>query len=163
MAQYLIRTDRVDKKTHILIVSDPAESAGVIYTDFNLVPGNRDIGSEDVVNPLSNKSIAQIRSYQNGNIISVNSRRKELSAFTEHGDYKEDGIFVSYRKMARDVLLSRPEYKSLEEIGITHAYFLGDRSTLSQVFCFKKDGNISGLVHTKEIDNLAALRGLVLS
>ena len=56
MAQYLVRTNKDEKKTYILRVGTPAEIAGVIYSDFNLNLGNRDISTEDIVNPLSNKS-----------------------------------------------------------------------------------------------------------
>jgi len=163
MAQYLIRTNREEKKTYVLRVDNPTEIIGLIYTDFNLALKNRDISLEDVVNPLLNKQIVQIHLYQNGNIISINSRKKELSSFTEIGEYKEDGLVIPYRKMTKDILLSKSEYKSLEEMGITHAYFLGEKSMLSQVFCFEKDGNLSGIVHTKEMDFDAALRGLTLS
>jgi len=160
--QYLVRTDKDEKKTHILRVGTPAEVAGVIYTDFNLGLGNRDISAEDIVNPLSNKSIARVQLYQHGNIVAVKSKRKELSAYTQNGEYKEDGIIIPYRKMAKDVLLSRQEYKELGEMGLTHAYFLGDRSSLSQVFCFEKDADISGVIHAREADDLSALKGLVL-
>ena len=162
MAQYLVRTDNDEKKTHLLRVGTPAEIAGIIYSDFNLRLGNRDISAEDVVNPLSNKSIARVELYQHGNIIAVRSKRKELSAYTQNGEYKEGGIIIPYKKMSKDVLLSRPEYKTLEEMGLTHAYFLGDRSSLSQVFCFAKDSDISGIIHSREPDDNSALRGLSL-
>ena len=162
MAQYLIRTNKDEKKTHILRVGAPVELAGTIYTDFNLRLGNRDISAEDIVNPLSNKSIARVQLWEHGNIISVKSKRKELSTYTQNGEYKEEGIVIPYRKMTRDILLSRPEYKTLEEMGITHAYFLGDRSLLSQVFCFEKDSNISGVIHSREADDVSALKGLAL-
>jgi len=163
MIEYLIRTNREERKTHLLRVETPSEVAGLIYTDFSLNPGDRDILLEDVVNPLSNKAIAQVKLYQNGNIISVHSKRKELSAFTNSGEYKENGIIIPYKKMIRDTLLSRPEYKSLNEMGVTHAYFLGDKSNLSQVFCFEKDGNTSGVIHTKERNNNIALQGITLA
>ncbi len=162
MTQYLVRTDKDEKKTHILRVGTPAEVAGILYTDFNLNLGNRDITPKDIVNPLSNKSIARVELYQHGNIVDVRSKRKELSAYTQNGEYKEGGIIIPYRKMAKDVLLSRPEYKALEEMGLTHAYFLGDRSALSQVFCFSKDSNISGVIHSREPDDTSALKGLSL-
>ena len=162
MAEYLIRTDNQERKTHVSRVGTPAEVAGLVYTDFNLKLGNRGIASEDVVNPLSDKAIAQIHLYQNGNVIYVNSRRKELSAFTENGDYREDGVIIPYRRMAKDVLLARPEYKALEEMGGTHAYFLGDMSSLSQVFCFAKGSDISGVIHSREADDVSALKGLTL-
>lgn len=162
MAQYLIRTNKDEKKTHILRVGAPAEVAGMIYTDFNLGLENRYISTEDIVNPLSNKSIARVQLYQHGNIVAVNSKRKELSAYTQKGEYKEKGIVIPYRKMAKDVLFARPEYKTLEEMGLTHAYFLGDRSSLSQVFCFEKDADISGVIHAREADDLSALKGLAL-
>ena len=47
-------------------------------------------------------------------------------------------------------------------MGLTHAYSLGDRSSLSQVFCFEKDVNISGIIYAREPDNFSALKGLTL-
>lgn len=162
MTQYLVRTDKNEKKTHILRVGTSAEVAGMIYTDFNLGLGNRDISTEDIVNPLSNKSIARVQLYQYGNIIAVNSKKKELSAYTQNGEYKEEGIIIPYRKITKDVLLSKQEYKTLKEMGLTHAYFLGDKSSLSQVFCFEKDADISGVIHARESDDVSALKGLAL-
>ena len=162
MVQYLIRTNKDEKKTYILRVGTPAEIAGVIYSNFNLNLGNRDISTEDIVNPLSNKSIARVELNQHGNVVAVKSKRKELSAYTPNGEYKEEGIIIPYRKIAKNILLSRPEYKSLEEMGLTHAYFLGDRSSLSQVFCFEKDADISGVVYARESDDISALKGLAL-
>ena len=162
MAQYLVRTNKDEKKTYILRVGTPAEIAGVIYSDFNLNLGNRDISTEDIVNPLSNESIARVELNQHGNIVAVKFKRKDLSAYTQNGEYREEGIIIPHRKIARDVLLSRPEYKALEEMGLTHAYFLGDSSSLSQVFCFEKDADISGVVYVRESDDISALKGLAL-
>jgi len=162
MAQYLVRTNKNEKKTYILRVGTPAEIAGVIYSDFNLNLGNRDISTEDIVNFLSNKSIARVELNQHGNVVAVKSKRKDLSAYTQNGEYKEEGIIIPHRKIAKNVLLSRPEYKALEEMGLTHAYFLGDRSSLSQVFCFEKDADISGVIYARELDDLSALKGLAL-
>lgn len=162
MAQYLIRTDKDEKKTYLLRVRTPVEIAGILYTDFNLELGNRDITSEDIVNPQSNKEIARVELYQHGNVVAVRSKRKELSAYTQDGKYKEGGIIIPYRKMTKNVLLSRPEYQRLEEIGLTHAYFLGDTSALSHVFCFEKDSDISGVIHSRESDDDSALRGVSL-
>jgi len=64
--------------------------------------------------------------------------------------------------MAKDVLLSRQEYKALEEMGLTHAYFLGYESSLSQVFCFEKDTDISGVIHAREADDVSILKRLAL-
>ena len=162
MTQYLIRTNKEEKKTYVLKVDKPAENIGLIYTDFNLVSGKRDIILEDLVNPSSNKAIAQIHLYRNGNIVSVNSRKKELSAFTEKGEFKEDGMIIPYQKTPKNILLSNPEYKKLEAMGIIHAYFLGDASALSHVFCFEKGGNLSGIIYEKRADDAAALKGLSL-
>ncbi len=162
MAQYLVRTNKDEKKTYLLRAGTPAEIAGIVYTDFNLCLGTRDISAEDIVNPLSNKSIATVELYQHGTIVAIRSKGRELSAYTQSGEYKEGGIIIPYRKICKDVLLSRPEYKALEEMGVTHAYFLGDGSSLSQVFCFKKDSDISGVIHARESDDNSALKGLSL-
>jgi len=163
MIEYLVKTDKQDKKTHILRVGNPITRLGMVYTNFNLLPKIRDISKEDIINPNTNKEIGEIRLYNEGNIISVKSKRKELSALTQFGEYKENGVIVPYRKLTKAVLLSKKEYKTLEEMGVTHAYFLGDKSPLSHIFCFEKDGNFSGVIYAKEPDDNNALRGLTLA
>lgn len=162
MNQYLARTDKEKKKTYILKVGNTQELEGVIYTDFNLRLGNRDISAEDITNPKTNKMIAQVELYKEGNIVSITSKRKELSAYTQNGDYKEDGIIIPYKRVAKDVLLSRTEYRQLKEMGLTHAYILGDTSPISQIFCFEKDSDICGIIYAGKDDNMSALKGLSL-
>ena len=53
-------------------------------------------------------------------------------------------------------------YKGLEKLGRTHAYFLGEKSSLSHIFCFEKDGDFSGIIYSKKSDDENALRGLTL-
>ncbi len=162
MSEYLIKTNKDEKKTHILRVGTPTEIVGMIYTDFNLGLGNRYISKEDIVNPSSNKSIAEVQLYPHGNIVSIKSKGKDISTYTQDGEYKEEGIVLPYRKIVKDVLLSRPEYKKLKDLGVTHAYFLSDKSALSQVFCFEKDADISGVIYARETDDVSALKGLAL-
>lgn len=162
MAQYIIRTDKNRRHTYILKAGDHAETIGMAYTDFHLRPGNRDISSEDIVEPLSNKTIAQARLHQEGNIIAVSLKGKEISAYTKQGEYKENGIIIPYRKMMKDVLLSRQKYEALKNAGLTHAYFLGENSSLHQVLCFEKDSDISGIIQAKGADDISALKGLSL-
>ena len=162
MIEYVIKTDKKDKRTHILRAGTQTTRLGMIYTDFNLSPETREILTEEIIDPRTNKAIADIRLYNHGNIISVNSKRKELSAMTQFDEYKEDGIIVPYRRLTKAVLLSKEEYKTLEEIGITHAYFLGEKSPISQVFCFERDGDISGVVYSRDSNDTNALKGLTL-
>ena len=165
MANYIIRTDKGQKKTYIVRVGTTQKNLGVVFTDFNLHLGIRDITIDDIVNPDNNKSLASIRLYQNENILSVNSKKKELSALSLHGDYKEEGIIIPYRKLTKSMLLSKEEYKALEEMGVTHAYFIGDKSPIAQVFCFEKEGDISGIVYARNPDDdkpSVALKGLTL-
>ena len=163
MAEYLIRTDKEERKTHIIRVVRPAEIAGLIYTDFKLQSGNRDINLEDVVNPASNTRIAQVHLYEKGNIISVTARGRELCAVTLGEEYREEGVIIPCRMLPKEVLLAGQHYQELAGLGVTHAYFLGNNSAISQVFCFERDGNISGVVHTKEQDDTSALKGLALT
>ena len=162
MIEYIIKTDKKDKKTHILRAGTPTTRLGMIYTDFNLSPETREILTEEIIDPKTDKAIADIRLYNNGNIISINSRRKELSAMTQFGEYKESGVIVPYRRLTKAVLLSKEEYKALEEMGITHAYFLGEKSSVSQVFCFEREGDISGVVYSKDSNDNNTLKGLAL-
>jgi len=162
MEQYIIRTSEKEKKTQIMRVGTPVEIVGTIYTDFNLHLGNRGITEEDIVGPLSNRSIGKIELYQNKNIIAIKSKKKEISAYTLEGEYKEEEIIIPYRKISKESLLAKPEYLALEEMGLTHAYFLGELSSLSQVFCFEKGSDLSGIVYAKESDDISALKGLSL-
>jgi len=162
MVEYIIKTDKKDKKTHILRAGTPTVRLGIVYTDFNLSPETREISTEEIIDPKTNKAIAEIRLFNNGNVISINSKREELSAVTQFGEYKEGGVIVPYRRLTKAVLLSRPEYKSLEEMGITHAYFLGESSPISQVFYFERKGDISGVVYSKDSSDNNALKGLAL-
>ena len=162
MIEYIIKTDKKDKKTHILRAGTPTTRLGMIYTDFNLSPETREILTEEIIDPKTNRAIAEIRLYNDGNTISVNSKRKELSAMTQFGEYKEVGVVVPYRRLTKAVLLSKDEYKALEGMGITHAYFLGGRSPISQVFCFERESDISGVVYSKDSNDDNALKGLAL-
>ena len=163
MTQYLVRTNSEQRKTHILRVGDPAETIGIIYTDFNLKPDNRDISEEDIIDPSRKNTIAKIQLYKNGNIISIRQKKEEFSSYTQDGEYMENRITIPLRKMPKDILLSREEFRALEEMGLTHAYFLGNQFNLSQVFCFEKEGDISGIIHTKEPDDTSALMGVTLT
>jgi len=165
MTEYLIRTDKEEKKTYVFRIETTPKNIGLVYTDFNLNPGIRDITLDDVVNPDNNQPLAKIRLYQNGNVLSVNSKKKELSALSLQGDYKEEGIIIPHRKLTKSILLSKQEYKALEEMGVASAYFIGDKSPIAQVFCFEKEGDISGVVYTRNpADNepSTALKGLTL-
>jgi hypothetical protein len=163
MTEYIVKTDKQDKKTHILKIGNPVARLGMIYTDFTLLPKIRDISKEEIINPDNNDEIGKIRLYLGGNIISVNSKRKELSALMDNGEYREEGIIIPYRKLTRQFIISKEEYKGLEKFGITHAYFLGEKSSLSKIFCFEKDGDFSGVIYSKESNDENALRGLTLA
>ncbi|MEI7719044.1 MAG: hypothetical protein WCI72_04200 [archaeon] len=163
MAQFLIRTSSEEKKTHLVRVGNPAERRGIIYTDFKFALGIRDVSQEEVIDPVTNKAIGNVRLYKNDKILGVYSHNKEIATFTSQGEYTENGIVIPYKKMTQEVLLARPEYKFLEQMGITHAYFLGDGSSLSQVFCFQKGEDISAIVDSKDTEYDSALKGLLLA
>jgi hypothetical protein len=161
MRDYLIRTEREGKKTHIVRLGSPNENVGMIYTDFNFYQGVRDLSIEDVVNS-KNKRIARVSLFGDRDLISVGNKQGELSAFSRDQEYTENGVVIPYRKLTRTQLLERPEYEALEDLGVTHAYFLAEKSDLSQVLCYEKDGEISGVVSAKKDSDLVALKGLSL-
>lgn len=109
------------------------------------------------------KEIGIINLYQHENILSVNSKGKELSSLAKLGEYKENGIITQYRKLTKAFLSSNEEYGGLENLGLTHAYFLEDESPLSHIFCFEREGDFSSIIYSKEADDLNALRGLTLA
>ena len=161
MRDYLIRTDRETKKTHIVRLGTPNESVGMIYTDFNFYQGMRDIALEDVVD-LQNIKIARVKLFGDKDLIDVRNKQGELSAFSRDHEYTENGVIIPYRKLSKTQLLERPEYTVLEEMGITHAYFLAEKSDLSQVLCYEREGELSGVVTAKKDSDLVALKGLSL-
>ena len=161
MTQYIIRTDGEERKTYILRLDsqkgregkdkDKVERIGLIYTDFILREGMRDISAEDVVNPINKKVLARVNLLKGSKLISVGKFR-ELASINESGVYTERGKAASYRKVSREALLSTPGYENLEgREFLTHAYFLGKESSssLSQVLCFEKEGNLASIVESK--------------
>jgi len=159
MTQYIIRTDREERKTHILRLDsrkdreekDKVERIGLIYTDFILREGMRDISAEDVVNPINKKVLARVNLLKGSKLISLGKFR-ELASIDECGVYTERGKAVPYRKVSRESLLAMQGYENLEgKEFLTHAYFLGKESSssLSQVLCFEKEGNLASIVESK--------------
>src|SRR3989344_4400928 len=104
MTQYIIRTDREERKTHILRLDsrkdreekDKVERIGLIYTDFILREGMRDISAEDVVNPINKKVLARVNLLKGSKLISLGKFR-ELASIDECGVYTERGKAVPYR------------------------------------------------------------------
>ena len=157
MTQYIIRTDREERKTHILRLDsrkdreekDKVERIGLIYTDFILREGMRDISTEDVVNPINKKVLARVNLLKGSKLISVGKFR-ELASIDESGNYTERGKAVPYRKVSRESLLAMQGYENLEgREFLTHAYFTSENSSLSQVLCFEKEGNLASIVESK--------------
>lgn len=142
MIKYLIRTDADEKRTHILQTGNHGARLGVIYTDFLAYEGMRDIMDEEIIEHKTKKPIARIKVNNLRDVVSVTSSKmfghKEISGFSKKGEYRENGIIIPCKKVAKAVLLANPEYKKLEDMGISHAYFLDtdDKSALLSVFCF---------------------------
>lgn len=158
--EYIIRTTKADKKTHIMVPEKPVIGIGKIYTDFLLNPGSRDIDFEEIVD-YSNSLIGNIRIYSNGELVSVNQGRKKLGSLSLQGEYRENGVIVPYRRISKTILLGNQNYKPLEERGLSHAYFFDEQSSLTSVFCFEKEGEISGVVDARQSSEENALKGLL--
>ncbi|MBI5065600.1 hypothetical protein HZA97_05170 [Candidatus Woesearchaeota archaeon] len=168
MSKYIIRTDGEEKKTHIY-AAESGKELGVVYTDFTTSREQRDIRLEDILNPKTNKKIGRIELFVKDEIAVV--RRKKLIDFSKKGiaslkkdeTYKEEGKEVEVVRLPAAVLLRNEKYKQFDKMGLTHAYFL-DGSPIEQVFCFLMDGNVSGIVYTKETgsDVNTALKALPL-
>ena len=164
MTEYLIRTSHAEKKTY-LIKNDAKDFKymGIIYTDFLLNPGTRDISLEDIADPKTNKTLAQLQLGKTDRI-TVYSKGKEIAAYAKNDEYRENGTIITYTRTPKSLIISRQEYKHLEEMGLTHVFYFQGESSLGHVLCFEKDKNLAGLVYAKEReDELSqALRGLVL-
>ncbi len=160
---YVVRTNKTEKKTYLARMQEGrAECFGVIYTDFQPALGMRDISQEEIVDLHNKKAMGVIELYGKGKLISVYQsrkwgRRREVAAFGEDGKYRERKRAISYKKIPASALLSE-EYR---EMGLKHVFSL-EKSLLSQVFCFEKDGETSGVVQAKDDSIPALLSGLVL-
>ncbi len=161
---YVVRTNKTEKKTYLARIKEgKPECLGVIYTDFSLFPGIRDISHEEVVDPYTKKSIGVIELYGRGKLISVFQsrkwgRRREVASFGEDGKYWERKKIIPYKKIPAAAFDAQEHNR---ESGLKHAFSL-EKSLLSQVFCFEKDGELSGIVQAKEDSIPAILSGLVL-
>jgi len=164
MNRYLIRTDKDERKTLIVRMGNPLERVGLIYTDFLLRQGNRDITREDIVNPETSKPIGQVRLYRKDNLIVVRFDGKDIAILDRNGTYNEDGEEVPFRRYdARN--LTSEKYQRLREMGLDHAYSLGQKSQLSHIFCFEKDNSLASLVFSRDGNEgtQTALTGVALS
>ena len=164
MNRYLIRTDREENKTQILKLGNPVERIGLIYTDFILRPGTRDITKEEIVDPETSKSIGQVRLYRKDDLIVVRFGGKDVVVIDREGTYTENGEKIPFRRYdVKDLTSER--YSKLIEMGLDHAYSLGDKSQLSHIFCFGKDNSLASVVFGRSGSEgtEVALKGLGLS
>ena len=165
MKQYLIRTNSNDKKTHIIeLGKEKKEKIGLIYADFNLHYKGRDVSREDIVDPKTNSLIGRISLYEKDNIISIKEKgiwKSNLSEFSRNSEYRENGKKINYNRLEKTILLKKEEYKDLEEWGLKYGYFLSG-SSISQILCFEKENELSGIVYADDKDKKAFLKGLVL-
>lgn len=159
MGKYKVRTDRDEKKTYIVDTENEG-NAYLIYTDFVLRPKFRDISKEDIVTENWKKRVGKIILRNGDDTFTINKKRRELCGIDQDLQYRELGNPITYKRQIRDVLLSRPEYENMDDDGLSHAYFFEDASELSSVFCYEKDGNVSGLINTKNEDRDSMLKGL---
>ncbi|MFH1073375.1 MAG: hypothetical protein V1743_08150 [Nanoarchaeota archaeon] len=165
MTQYIIRTKKEEKRTYLFHMGQTPECLAMLYTDFYVRQGMRAITLEDAVNPRTHRELAKIQLYTEDAIISVMRNNREISGLTMAEEYREDGIIVPCTKLTKPRILSKEEYTPLEELGVTHAYVLGDKSSLSQVFCFEREGDLAGIVFIKDRkdhDPVLALKALPL-
>jgi hypothetical protein len=152
MSDYLIRTDKAEKKMRIVRLGNLGsqnELVGMIYTDFNLYQGMRNISKEEIVDSHG-KKLAVMRLFGDTDMISVANNDGILSAFSNDQNYTENGIVMPYRKFSRPQILERPEYSHLDRLGVTHAYFLDERSCISKIFCYERNGEISGIITERD-------------
>ena len=112
MNRYLIRTDREENKTQILKLGNPVERIGLIYTDFILRPGTRDITKEEIVDPETSKSIGQVRLYRKDDLIVVRFGGKDVVVIDREGTYTENGEKIPLDKDLWDVIKSQQNIRA---------------------------------------------------
>ncbi len=164
MTKYLIKTDTEERKTHIIKLQSPIERIGLVYTDFIVRPDTRDISREEIVNPQINKSIGHVNLHKKEGLVSVTFEGREIATINRDGGYKEDSKEVPIRRY-NSTDLSSDKYARLKQMGLTHAYSLGEESSLAYVFCFARNGGLASIAisrEEKEGTNIA-LKGLALS
>lgn len=163
MTQYVVRTK--EGRTYLGKLDDGMQLLAFTYTDYHLLPDTRDISLEDIVEPKKKKAIARATLYRKKNYLTIDRKRQSLAAVTRKGEYFEDGEAIEIEKIPAKELLKKEEYKDLERMGLTHAYFVKKPSPISEVFCFEKNGDISGTISirkSKEDDLTLALKGFAL-
>jgi len=164
MTRYLIKTDKHEKKTHLVSLGNPLERIGLIYTDFLVRLDVRDITSEEIVDPSENKAVGQIVLYKKKDIITVRLNGKEVASLNRDGEYSEEGSQIPFKRYERDNL-STEKYERLLSAGLDHAYSLGEQSALSHIFCFERGRDLASIVYgrNKQEGLSTVLKGLVLS
>ena len=129
MAKYLIRIDGKERKTHVIGLGDSSKRLGLVYTDFLLRPENRDITSEDIIDPLTDKLIGEIRLNWRGNLIAIRSNEKNICTINGKGEYREENKRVAFRRYEKTDLMSE-KYERLRSMGLDYAYSLGEKSAI---------------------------------
>jgi len=163
MERYLIKTDREEKKTHIFSVGNGTERIGLVYTDFLVREGMRDITNEEIVGP-DNRPIGSVELHRKNNLVSVRSGGKVVAAVEMDGAYREDGDKMKMKEYGLPSLDSE-RYAKLREMGLTHAYGLEKKSALSHLFCFERDGNLASTIMGKGEEGCVdgAFKGMALA
>lgn len=175
---YLIRTDKIERKTYIISIGNSEKKddeisrvenpkrIGLIYSDFLLYPDSKDLLSEEIIDSVSEKPIARLNVYEGNYAIRLTLAKKnrELASLDKNWIYRENGSEIPMKKIPKTILLKKSGYEKLENSGLLHAYILGEKSSLEKVFCYEKDGDVSGVVYTKgnDIGLDTPLKGLAL-
>lgn len=162
MEKFLIRTNKNEKRTYIAKAGNLVKLIALTYTDFKPRLGiSKDITDEEIINPENKKPLAHIQLYQDNDLITIRQKRENLFSIKDNGTYEENGKKIAIRKVNRAMLPKEECYTKMASLGLTHAYFI-DNSPLSIVYCFEREGDISGIVYSKDSSIESVLGGLAL-
>lgn len=162
MNRYLIRTDKNERKTRIVSLGNPSKMIGLVYTDFLLRLGGKEITKEEVVNPETDKPIGQIVLHRKNDLVVVEYGGKEIAALSKTGDYREGGQKMPIKTYSADDL-PQEKYANMRAMGLKYAYSLSEKSRISHAFCFERGNNLAGIVFGRDGEERSeALKGLAL-
>jgi hypothetical protein len=143
--KYLVRSDT----SNTYLASVEGVLLATIPTNFII---ENQIPSAPII--ADGKKIGYIEITAEG--ISCTVQNKEIASFKKNL-YFENGINKSVQDVPKQSLGQQDQF------GLQRAYSFDKESSLESVVCFEKEGNIAGLISTRNKNDDAAYRGLLVT
>jgi len=152
MNRYIIRTRK--NRTHLLKIEKETKLLGYIDNDFILKENKLPL-------LLQIKTPQGIRGYietfypEKSCIKVYNNKGEEIAYIGKEGKLRIDGLYLSFGKLSREETILQEQKKEkklekkLEKLGLTHSYLLDDPEIKGEIYCFRKERNISTLIRVK--------------